>query len=91
MSTDRADYSGIFQETDWWIDLVVHRVVLKVDETGTEAAGATAMTMVRSMGEPASIPFRMIVDRPFLIAIRHLETGALLFVGYIADPVEIGS
>ncbi len=35
---------------------------------------------------PVEEPFRMIVDRPFLCAIRDGETGALLFLGVITDP-----
>ena len=30
--------------------------------------------------------FHMIVDRPFLLAIRHEATATILFMGWISDP-----
>jgi serpin B len=51
-----------------------------VDEQGTEAAGATAVVMKESMPPPLRI------DRPFIYAIRDVETGSLLFVGQVVNP-----
>lgn len=31
-------------------------------------------------------PLEVTVDRPFLVAIRDDQTGALLFVGQVTDP-----
>ena len=30
--------------------------------------------------------FDMEVDRPFVLAVRHLGTGAILFAAWVADP-----
>jgi len=57
-----------------------------VDENGTEAAAATAVTGVAVSGPPPPV-FVMRVDRPFLLAIRDVPTGALLFLGRIIDPL----
>jgi serine protease inhibitor len=65
---------------------VIHRVVLKWDEKGAEAAAGTAGRMV-----PLSLirdTFEMIVDRPFLAALRHVPSGALLLIGLIEDPTQ---
>ena len=63
---------------------VIHQSVLKVDEEGTEAAAVTSVEF-----RMTSVPvyeFTFKADRPFLIAIRDDDTGALLFVGAIVDP-----
>jgi serpin B len=31
-------------------------------------------------------PFRMVVDRPFFLAIRDNQSGVMLFLGAILDP-----
>lgn len=81
----RADFPGITAGSDRvWIDQVRHRALLEVNEEGTAAAGATEVRIAASaMAEP---PFEMVIDRPFFLAIRDDQTGALLFVGAVAEP-----
>jgi serpin B len=57
---------------------------VKVDEEGTEAAGATAALASRAFG--GLPPFRMICDRPFYFIIDDVKTGAVLFLGRVGDP-----
>ena len=80
---DQADFSGMSDER-LFIDEVVHKAWVRVDEEGTEAAAATAV-MMRATGMPMPAqPF--VVDRPYLFAIRDVQSGALLFVGRVEDP-----
>ncbi|HJN14125.1 MAG TPA: serpin family protein, partial [Armatimonadota bacterium] len=69
-----------------WIHDVLHSTYLKVDEKGTEAAAATEVLM--SDGEDPGGPRAVLVDRPFICAIRDTNTGAILFIGAIVDPGE---
>lgn len=55
-----------------------------MDETGTEAAAVTGVEAGETSA-PAD-PFEFVADRPFLYAIRHRETGAVLFLGQVTDP-----
>jgi len=66
------------------ISKVMHKTFVEVNEEGTEAAAATAMTMVMGLGHR----FSMVVDRPFFCAIRDRETGLLLFMGFVLDPTR---
>jgi serpin B len=67
------------------IGQIVHAAIIEVAEEGTEAAAATAATMVaKAIRSPPAQMFR--VDRPFLFAIVDETTGAVLFEGRIADP-----
>ena len=79
----RADFSGICDEPgEVWIDKVIHQTFIEVNEQGTEAAAATAVTMKRKGGGPPVIR----ADHPFLFLIRDRQTGAILFLGRVADP-----
>jgi serine protease inhibitor len=62
---------------------IVHKTMLEVSETGTEAAAVTAAIATRSL-EPQPTVFD--ADRPFLLAITDQATGVQLFLGYIAEP-----
>ncbi len=62
----------------------LHGAKVIVDEKGTEAAAATAMAFDESAGPLAGLT--VVANRPFLWAIVHAETGALLFIGRLVDP-----
>ena len=78
----RADFSGISGDPGHvWIDAVIHQTFIEVDEEGTEAAAATAVVTKRGGGPPI-----ISADHPFLFLIRDRATGAILFLGRVADP-----
>ena len=54
-----------------------------VNEEGTEAAAATAVTVVES-----AVPFVVRADRPFLFFIRERFSGTILFAGKLASPPQ---
>jgi serpin B len=82
--TEAADFSGMTSEEPLQISAVIHEGFITVDESGTEAAAATAVVM-RAMG--AMLPSRTVVaDRPFLYLIHDLPTGTPIFVGRVLDP-----
>jgi serpin B len=78
-----ADFSGITAEEALVISDVVHQANIDVDEKGTEAAAATAVVM-RGSSSPDQVTLR--VDRPFLFALRDVQTGTMLFLGRVSDP-----
>ena len=58
-----------------------------MDEAGTEAAAATAAIVAETKAmEVDSEPIELIVDRPFLFIIRHLDTDTIMFLGRVLDP-----
>ena len=82
----RADFSRMTPGRVW-IDEVKHKTYLKVNEEGTEAAAVTSVGMALSIMMPERRePFRMVVDRPFFVAVRDNATGWILFMGVVADP-----
>ncbi|MGH8011047.1 MAG: serpin family protein [Candidatus Binataceae bacterium] len=83
----KADFSGISPDRRVYISDVQHKTYVKVDEEGTEAAAATAVTArATAMVRPTIPPFQMIVDHPFCFAIADRDSGAILFLGLVHDP-----
>jgi serpin B len=71
---------------DLEIGAAVHAADITVDEAGTEAAAATAVGLEVTSAPVESEIVTVVADRPFLFAVRHVATGAPLFVGRVADP-----
>ena len=76
-----ADFSGINGARDLMITGIFHEAFIQVNEAGTEAAAATAVVV-----DETSVPQSFTVDRPFLFAIRDIQTGTVLFLGRVLDP-----
>ncbi|KAL6600610.1 hypothetical protein ACP70R_045410 [Stipagrostis hirtigluma subsp. patula] len=69
---------------------VFHRAVIEVNEEGTEAAAATAMTMHGSCPplEPPPNRVNFVADHPFAFYVVEELSGAILFGGHVLDPTE---
>ncbi|HIK45396.1 MAG TPA: serpin family protein [Leptolyngbyaceae cyanobacterium M65_K2018_010] len=84
--SDQADFSRL-TSLEAAINQVRHKTFIEVTEVGTEAAAVTSIGIAPTSvpAQPVE-PFEMVVDRPFLIAIRDQTTGTLLFLGSVVDP-----
>ena len=70
-----------------FISNVFHKTHIEVDEEGTKAAAATAVTMDVSGAIPADDNQKYInLDRPFAYAIMDTQTGLPVFMGTVCDP-----
>lgn len=81
-----ADFSGMTGKRDLFISAVVHKAFVAVDEEGTEAAAATGVVMKLTSMAPPTQPVVFRADRPFVFLIRDRVSGAILFMGRLADP-----
>jgi len=86
--TGAADFSGMTGRRDFTISAAIHKAFIDVNETGTEAAAATSIVMraTAMRYEPPPVVFR--ADHPFLFLIRDTRSGAILFLGRVADPTK---
>ena len=82
-----ADFSGIDGGDNLYIQDVVHKTFIAVDENGTEAAAATGV-IIGATSAPHDDPVEMTINRPFLFFIQDEVTGAILFFGRIVQPEE---
>ncbi|MCD4822971.1 MAG: serpin family protein [Phycisphaerae bacterium] len=79
----KADFPGM-SSGNLFISLVLHKAFVNVNEKGTEAAAATVVSKRFSAWPPKAPVFR--ADHPFIFLIRHEKTGAILFMGRVAEP-----
>lgn len=77
-----ADFSAM-TTAQVCISQVLHKAKIKVDETGSEAAAVTDVTMKETSAGPGSEPkvFTFHADHPFIYAITEVSTGAIFFIG----------
>jgi len=89
--SDSADFFGMTAsgKKDLKIDEAIHQAFVEVNEEGTEAAAATAVTMAPlgaagPQKEPKIPIFR--ADHPFIFLIQQKSTGDILFMGRVVNP-----
>ena len=79
-----ADFSGITDDEKLKVDNVIHKTFIDVDEDKTEAAAATAVTMMRATALPVTKlkpKAEFHADHPFMYCIMDNYTGTILFMG----------
>jgi serpin B len=84
----RADLSHISLKGGLFVSDVLHKTFVGVDEEGTEAAAVTSIN-IKATAVIADQPKVnvMRIDRPFIFAIRERQSGTILFIGKIVNPV----
>ncbi|XP_021257523.1 alpha-1-antiproteinase F-like [Numida meleagris] len=80
--SSNADLSGISGSRALQVSQAIHKALLVLDETGTEAAGATAIILTKVSLSSITIKF----NRPFIVLIFDKATSTTLFMGKIVDP-----
>ncbi|XP_027010812.2 alpha-1-antitrypsin homolog isoform X2 [Tachysurus fulvidraco] len=79
--SDKADFSGMSEDTELKVSNVLHKVILNVDEKGTEAVGSTTVEIINK-----SMPLTIKINRPFLLYIWEESLKSLVFMGRIVNP-----
>ncbi|XP_067848382.1 probable serpin E3 isoform X2 [Heptranchias perlo] len=82
-SPSKADFRGISEHDKLFVSEAIHEAKIEVTEDGTEAAAATAMVLLK---RSRALVFK--ADRPFFFLLRHTNTGTILFMGRVMDPLE---
>lgn len=79
----KAEFNLFNTRRRLFLDDVIHKAVVEVDEKGTKAAAATAVVVAV---ESASMPITFKADHPFMFVIKDNKTGAILFLGQVNKP-----
>ena len=84
-----ADFSGLGSTArgNIFINRVLHKTFIKVDEKGTKAGAATAVEMNAESGAPSDAK-TVTLDRPFVYMLIDCETNLPFFIGTMMDPTQ---
>lgn len=84
-SSRKADFSNMYNSKyGLQIGAIFHKATIEVEETGTIAVAATAISMPR-FKKSHSPPLTVKINRPFFFAIQDKATGNCLFMGDIKN------
>ena len=91
----KANFSGINGvaggDDGLYINAVMHKAFVDVNEEGTEAAAATAVHFGKTgYGDTPPPPVIFRADHPFIFLIQENKTGSILFIGRVTDPTKGG-
>jgi len=88
----QADFKRMYDTTlckdNIYIDEVLHKSYIKVNEEGTEAAAVTKVAM-KVMFTGSHLPPKKVVmriDHPFIFVIKERLSNSILFMGKITNP-----
>jgi serpin B len=84
---DKADLSEMVESRQaLYVSNMYHKTFVEVNETGTEAAAATAAVIeLRRLDEPVN-PQEFVCDHPFLFVIKEEVSDVIIFTGRVTDP-----
>ncbi len=76
-----------------YVDNVIQSTYVNVNETGTEAAAATAVVMAEGIALDPEAPVvkHVLADDPFGFVIKDETNNVVLFMGFVEDMSEIGT
>ena len=83
----QADFTGMAPASEQIVlSEAFHKAFVAVDEKGTEAAAATAVSARAGGMPPSDPPIEFTADHPFLFMVRDVRSGAVLFMGRLSEP-----
>ena len=83
-SPSEADLSGVSDDGSLYVSQICQSTFLEVNERGAEAAAGTLTEVVLlSDIERREPPYPFHCDRPFILFIEEVKSGAILFIGKV--------
>lgn len=81
----KADFSGIDSSGNLFINRVLHKTFINVDERGTKAGAATVVEMRGEVAALIEDVYTVNLDRPFVYAVIDNQTCLPVFMGAVMD------
>ena len=85
-SANKANFAGMDGKRDLYIQKVIHKSFIEVNEEGTEAAAATGIAMAMKAMPAPKAPLIVRCDHPFTFMIVDNATSSVLFAGRYGEP-----
>ena len=86
--TSNANLSGISTQESLYLDRLFQDSYMEMDEEGVKAAVVSVGLVAPKAAEPSLRVDPFVLDRPFLLLIREVKYGTILFAGKIGNPAE---
>ena len=85
--TNEANFSNMTSNSEGLhIDSALHKADIEFSEEGIKAAAVTAIMVTGNSIMPQEKPEEIVIDNPFLYAIRDKANGEIWFVGTVYEP-----
>ena len=84
--SDSADFTGLNALGGSYIDAVLHKTFIQVDEKGTKAGAVTFIGVEATCVEDSRT---VSLNRPFIYMILDNKTNLPVFMGYVLHPTEV--
>jgi len=81
-----ADFSEINGAQNLLISKILQKVFISIDEKGSEAAAATAVSLGLKSTFDARHPISFVANHPFMFLVIDKNTAAILFIGHVVLP-----
>ena len=89
---DKANFGGMSDTSkDLFVSIVRQKVFLEIDEEGTTAAAGDGCMVNKVGGYYSKEPPKLFIcNRPFIFFLRENQTGVVLFIGRVLNPLVNG-
>lgn len=84
--SNQANFSLISGSKNLKLEQVLHKIFLAVDESGTEAAAATSISIGTTAILESELPLIFRADHPFAYVIYDRSNDLILFLGKVENP-----
>lgn len=81
-----ANFSGITQEKDLFLEKAIHKTLIRVEELGTEGARIASPQKSPNETPNESPPYPFIANRPFVFIVWEKQTNSVVWMGRLAFP-----
>lgn len=89
-SPEEANFSGMVDDTPFWITTATHKTTFDLSEEGIKAAAVTLLGGMGAAGGPGPIPSSVnivvSINKPFMYLVRDVKTGEIWFTGTVYEP-----
>ncbi|GAX81210.1 hypothetical protein CEUSTIGMA_g8642.t1 [Chlamydomonas eustigma] len=86
-----ANFSRLIRQTPTFITSVLHEAVVSINESGTEAAAATAVEIMTTSVYGGPTSYQLSFNRPFVMTLDMAQGSVPLFVGVVDSPTAASS
>lgn len=86
--TGSANLKGISESVSLYVDDVVHKTHIEVEEKGTKAAAVTAITFKNTALVDDKEVINIDFDRPFVYIIKDVKYDNIWFFGVVYEPTK---